>query len=106
LVNFGGFRDGQAKHNSPTTAHKTTGTEKNQPRSILISVAIHDASPDEPLPTTRECEKKIRAIIHAAMELQTSTNPNRRRNESVISQMPPNDPKLSHADGRVAPQTR
>jgi hypothetical protein len=91
LVNFGGFRDGQAKHNSPTTAHKMTGAEKNQPRSILVSVTIHDPLPDDPLPTTRECEKKIKAIIHATMELQTSINPNRRRDESVISPMPPNE---------------
>jgi len=91
LVNFGGFRDGQTKHKSPITAHKMAGTEKNQPRSILVSVTIHDASPDDPLPTTRECEKKIRAIIHATMELEISTNPNRRRDESVISSMPPNE---------------
>jgi hypothetical protein len=106
LINFGGFRDGQAKHSNPTTPHKMTGTEKYQPKSILVSVTIHDALPDDPLPTTRECEKKIKAIIHATMEPQISTNPNRRRDERVISTMPPNDPKLSHADRRVAPQTR
>jgi hypothetical protein len=72
-----------------------TGTEKYQPKSILVSVTVHDAAhdapPDDPLPTTRECEKKTRATIHATMARQTIANPSRRRGERVISVMPPNE---------------
>jgi hypothetical protein len=67
-----------------------TGKEKRQPRSILVSETIHEALPDDPLPTTRECEKNIRATIHATTEQQTSNKPNRRRDELLINLMPPN----------------
>jgi hypothetical protein len=90
LGSFGGFRDGHIKQNTPTAPHKMTGRKNRQLRSIVTSLAVHVARPDEPLPITRECEKNIKATISAKAEMQTSNNPIRRRIKMFINVVPPN----------------
>lgn len=85
-----GFRVGHTKHNKPTAPHKMTGSRNRQLRSISTTLAVHEPLSDDPLPTTRECEKNRRATINDKAEMQDRNNPSRRRVEMLINVMPPN----------------
>jgi hypothetical protein len=92
--NFGGFRDGLNRQNKPTAPHKITGRKNRQLRSLFISTSAHEAvaipSPDDPLSTTRKCEKNTPTTMSARAEMQASINPRRRRVEVFINAMPRN----------------
>ena len=55
-----------------------TGREKRQPRSILAPDATREALPDVHSRSLANA-KNITVIIHAVIEPQTNTKPNRRR---------------------------
>jgi hypothetical protein len=105
---FGGFRDGQAKRNTPMAPHKMMGRKNRQLRSLFISTTVHVAVvaplPDDPLPTTRECKKNTRATMNAKAEMQAINNPSRRRVEMLITSccVTPPEPSRTSSFGQPA----
>ncbi|HXP61772.1 MAG TPA: hypothetical protein VN829_14855, partial [Dongiaceae bacterium] len=87
---FGGLRDGHAKRSTPTAPQRKTGRRNPQPVATSTSMAVHVPVSDDPLPTTRECEKNIRVTINAAPEMKAGNNPTRRLVEMLINVLPPN----------------
>jgi type IV secretory pathway VirB10-like protein len=90
LVNFGGFRDGQAKQNKPITPTKIMGIKSNQ----LMPPPTSKANPPT-LPSHQNCEatgreSDIRATKNDKAATENITNPSLRR-LMLINVKPPNE---------------
>jgi len=60
--------------------------------SLVTSPAVQLALPDDPLPTTRQCEKAVHATTSASDDKQTNEVPSRRCAVMLINAMPSNGP--------------
>jgi hypothetical protein len=79
LVNFGGFRDGHAKHSKPITPIKIIGIKRNQLMPPSTSKANPPTLPSHQNLETTGRELDIRATKNDKAATENITNPSMRR---------------------------